>query len=288
MTPSFFKDNAKGILFFDVDGTLVDSAHGKVTPDDDVREALHTIQHDGWYTMILSGRTMSGLSNVMELNMDGYVFSDGGGILLEGKEMILHAIPFHIIHSLIHDVIETYHGSIMLSSAYDSYGSKGQLDMMEEIAIEKHGIKKEDVRAWLENNHFHSLSSWNQEDIIEIDVCFDTEEHMHEWVKHKTQEIDFVETNTSFGKNGIAAGEITLHGINKGTGIQECASLLNIDLSDTWTFGDSMNDLSAFKTAGHSIAMGNGDEEIKKAADYVTDAIDRKGLLHALQHFQII
>lgn len=288
MTPSFFKDNAKGILFFDVDGTLVDSAHGKVTPDDDVKEALHTIQNDGWYTMILSGRTMSGLSNCMDLNMDGYVFSDGGGILLEGKEMILHAIPLRIIHSLIHDVIETYHGSIMLSSAYESYGSMGQLAMMEEIAIEKHGIKKEDVHAWLETNHFHPLSSWHKEDIIEIDVCFDTPEHMHKWESNKSSEIDFVETNTSFGKDGIAAGEITLHGINKGTGIEECASLLNTDICDTWAFGDSMNDLSAFKTAGHSISMGNGDEEIKKIADYVTDAIDHKGLLNAFHHFEII
>lgn len=285
MTPSFFK---KGILFFDVDGTLVDSAHGKASCDDDVKQALGKAQDDGWYTMIVSGRNLSGLSNCMDLNMDGYVFSDGGGVLLEGKDMILHVIPFPIIQNLIHDVTETYQGSIMLSSAYESYGSSGQLEMMEEIAIEKHGVKKEDVHTWLESNHFHPLSLWQKEEIIEIDVCFDTPEHMHEWERHKPSEIDFVETNTSFGKDGIAAGEITLHGVNKGSGIKESADIFHVNISDTWTFGDSMNDLSAFKKAGHSIAMGNGDEALKKTADYVTDSIDQQGLIHALKHFQII
>lgn len=285
MTVSFFR---KGILFFDVDGTLVDSAKGKASCDDEVKLALRKAQENGWYTMILSGRTMSGLSHCMDLHMDGYVFSDGGGILLKDKEMILHAIPVSIIQKLIHDITEICHGSIMLSSAYESYGSSGQIEMMREIAIEKHSIRSEEVNSWLENNHFHSLSKWNEEEIIEIDACFDTAEHMHEWEKHKPSEIDFVETNTSFGKDGIAAGEITLHGINKGTGILESAAILKIDNNDTWTFGDSMNDLSAFQKAGHSIAMGNGDKELKKAADYVTDPIDKQGLIHALKNFQII
>ena len=36
-------------------------------------------------------------------------------------------------------------------------------------------------------------------------------------------------------------------------------------------FGDSMNDESLIRMAGHGVAMCNGLEEIKKIANYVTD-----------------
>ena len=34
--------------------------------------------------------------------------------------------------------------------------------------------------------------------------------------------------------------------------------------------------------------MGNGSEEAKKIADYVTDDCDDDGILNALKHFEII
>jgi phosphoserine phosphatase len=51
---------------------------------------------------------------------------------------------------------------------------------------------------------------------------------------------------------------------------------------------DSQNDLEMFKYADISICMGNGDEQAKKRADYITDDINNDGILHALQHFNWI
>lgn len=38
----------------------------------------------------------------------------------------------------------------------------------------------------------------------------------------------------------------------------------------------------------HGIAMGNGTEDIKVQADYVTDAVEKDGIEKALKHFRLI
>ena len=50
-------------------------------------------------------------------------------------------------------------------------------------------------------------------------------------------------------------------------------------------FGDGINDLEMLQAAGVGVAMGQGREEIKAIADYVTDSVDRDGIVTALQAF---
>ena len=61
-----------------------------------------------------------------------------------------------------------------------------------------------------------------------------------------------------------------------------------IDVSECIAFGDSENDLAMLRAAGIGVAMGNGSEAAKKAADYVTSDCDEDGILNALRYFKII
>ena len=53
-------------------------------------------------------------------------------------------------------------------------------------------------------------------------------------------------------------------------------------------FGDGKNDIDMFEYTKISFAMGNAEDDVKKAADYVTDDIDEDGLYNALKYFEII
>ena len=53
-------------------------------------------------------------------------------------------------------------------------------------------------------------------------------------------------------------------------------------------FGDSDNDLEMIRYAGIGVALGNAEEEVKAAADYVTADIDDDGVAKALEHFGLI
>lgn len=61
-----------------------------------------------------------------------------------------------------------------------------------------------------------------------------------------------------------------------------------IEKDEIMAFGDAENDIDMLEYAGIGIAMGNGGEDVKAAADFVTRDIDDDGIAYALQHFGLI
>lgn len=51
---------------------------------------------------------------------------------------------------------------------------------------------------------------------------------------------------------------------------------------------DSDNDLTMIEVAGIDIAMGNGEQCAKDAADWVADAVDASGLAHAFGRLGVV
>ena len=60
------------------------------------------------------------------------------------------------------------------------------------------------------------------------------------------------------------------------------AGILKLPMEETVAIGDSSNDVAMMKRAGRSIAMGNGTDEVKSLADYVTTAVEDDGIWNAL------
>ncbi|MGG5317999.1 hypothetical protein IGI49_004898 [Enterococcus sp. AZ071] len=56
----------------------------------------------------------------------------------------------------------------------------------------------------------------------------------------------------------------------------------------TYAFGDGNNDLPMFEAVDYRIAMGNGTDKIKKAADFVTKSNEDGGIIHGLHHLNLI
>lgn len=61
-----------------------------------------------------------------------------------------------------------------------------------------------------------------------------------------------------------------------------------LEASQAIAFGDSENDIEMLQAAGIGVAMENGTEECKAAADYIAPDCDDDGILRALQHFAIL
>ena len=77
-------------------------------------------------------------------------------------------------------------------------------------------------------------------------------------------------------------------GGGKGRGIAAMLAHLGIRPDEAVAFGDSHNDISMFEACGTSVAMGNGSDEAKAAATYVTDDIEDGGLLNACVRLGIV
>lgn len=79
--------------------------------------------------------------------------------------------------------------------------------------------------------------------------------------------------------------EIGPKGVSKGNAVKELANYLNIDLKDVICIGDNENDIEMIKCAGLGIAMGNGVDNLKEVADYITDSNINSGVGKAIKKF---
>ncbi|MDX6807253.1 Cof-type HAD-IIB family hydrolase [Terrihabitans rhizophilus] len=70
---------------------------------------------------------------------------------------------------------------------------------------------------------------------------------------------------------------------NKGDGVAFLAEAAGVDLASVVVAGDMRNDLPMFARAGTSIAMGQGPEEVRAAATYITGSNEDDGLADAIE-----
>lgn len=82
--------------------------------------------------------------------------------------------------------------------------------------------------------------------------------------------------------------EINAGQIDKSDGIAALASHWNLSMDEIMSFGDGANDVQLVKNCGIGVAMGNGCDEVKNAADFVTKRIEEDGIAFALKHFGLI
>ena len=61
-----------------------------------------------------------------------------------------------------------------------------------------------------------------------------------------------------------------------------------MELDQAYVFGDSMNDLSMFQYAKHTIAMGEHSKGLEPYTEYVTAEVEQDGIAQALRHYGLI
>ena len=74
----------------------------------------------------------------------------------------------------------------------------------------------------------------------------------------------------------------------KHVGIERILDYYGLKKEETMAFGDADNDLEMFELAQTAVAMGNGNENVKAAADYITDSVDENGIYNGLKHYRLI
>jgi Cof subfamily protein (haloacid dehalogenase superfamily) len=79
--------------------------------------------------------------------------------------------------------------------------------------------------------------------------------------------------------------DITTAEAHKGEVVTQLSSLLNIPTAHIGVIGDGLNDVLMFERAGFSIAMGQAEESVRRAADVVTAANTEEGFAHAMEDY---
>ena len=79
--------------------------------------------------------------------------------------------------------------------------------------------------------------------------------------------------------------EINKEGTNKGLCLLQLGKSLGISREEIMACGDGGNDVEMLKEVGFAVAMANGSDPVKKAADFVTVSNDEDGVAKAIERF---
>ena len=96
--------------------------------------------------------------------------------------------------------------------------------------------------------------------------------------------------NGTWGGAGEKAlfGDLGVKGITKGNAVESLLTYLGAEKKDTIAFGDAKIDIPMFECCEIGVAMGSGGREAKEAADFVTDDVEKDGLLKAFEKLELI
>ncbi|MBF0578595.1 Cof-type HAD-IIB family hydrolase [Erysipelotrichaceae bacterium RD49] len=254
-------------IFLDVDHTLYSHAQKKIP--DDALAAVRAFQAKGGKAFLATGRHISEMAdlNMDHLGLDGYVMMNGA-VILDRDFKPVAGIKFEgeSLRSLL-NLFEQRKRPVVLLEANKSYINYAD-DWL--------------LNVWKEYNITPApLACWSGEPLYG-GVAYVSRQNEAQFKQNELGPGIGVERWGDFGV------DLTPHSGGKAYGLQEVCEVYGLKPEELMAFGDADNDISMLQFAGIGVAMGNALDQVKQAADYVTDDIDQGGVAKALEHFGLV
>lgn len=263
----------KKVIFFDIDGTLVDVQRGLVEPSFYTKYAVKKLIDNGDIVIIATGRYKGNIDpSIKALNPSGYICANGAYIEYNGKVIFEEPIKKEYLDKLMdfckeNDCLFTCESSdIMYTPVFDDK----TLDF-----IEKWRLSRDLITDDYGSRKYYKCN---------IDVG--------DRNKAKLFEDSFKDLfDCRIQTAGISGGytyDVNLIGTNKGKAVSTFLELMNIDKDNTYCFCDGTNDLELVRACKYSYVMENGDESLKKIAYGVCGSSLDDGIYHKLVELNLI
>lgn len=256
-------------LFFDIDGTLV-SFRTHLIPASTVA-ALRLAKARGVRVFISTGRPPQIIINLGQIEelIDGYISTNGAHCYVGSETVSLHPMLREDVETILADGQEKGYSTIVVGMRH--FVVCNNTDTVGRVFV--HDLKVTNIDFGL------TYDDVRDEPILQV-TPFVT----------PAQEAELMPRlkNCTSGRWHPAFTDITARGIDKAQGLREMAVYMHYDIAETMAFGDGGNDIPIIKAAGVGVAMGNGLDEVKASADYVTTSVDDDGIMNALRHYHVI
>lgn len=253
----------KGVVFFDLDGTLLNK-NCKI--DKEVRDSIKKLKENDIMPVVATGRSIFEVEDILkEAGIETILSMNGQYVKHKGKEIINKTIPSEVCEKILdiakekNDVIGFYNSRKIALSTDRDIGRQ----FYEEIHTKYPCINPE---------------SHNED---EVNMVLIISEQTDEAYKNAVPELTFF-INSSKSIDTVSKGG------SKGQVIKEFLEKVNISGVPTYAFGDGVNDISMFEVVDHPIAMGNATEKLRPYAEYITDDNKSGGIVNGLKKYNLI
>ncbi|SFE12660.1 hypothetical protein SAMN05216238_108194 [Lentibacillus persicus] len=249
------------LIFFDIDGTLLDDE--KRLPDS-TKEAIAQLQTDGHFVAIATGRAPFAFHPLAEeLNIDTYVSINGQYVVHNKEAIYKNPLKPEAIAALEKYADEREHPLVHID--HQDWYANTEKNPYIKAALDSLKLGKEvkyNPTFYHDNEVYQTMLFCSGEGETEYDQTFD--------------QLDFVRWH-EYSVDVVPAGA------SKATGISQLIQKLDIPAQDIYAFGDGLNDIPMLKSIQNSVAMGNAADIVKKAAGSVTRHVGDDGIWHGLK-----
>lgn len=271
------------IVFFDIDGTL--ASKGNYIPASTV-EAIEKLKEKDIHLVLATGRPPLLIAEIAQkLDINSYISMNGQYILYEGEVLEANPLLIESVDQLIHFANEREDGLVLcteneliINSRLSINPQSWYLKLLKkvahiipsrlELAIRSAAMKQKIKKA-----------DYVDKDIYMVNLKVNRKDEL-EYVQH-FEEFHFTRANEQ-------TMDVINHGVSKAKAVEKILTHLKIGAEDAVAFGDGLNDLEMIEFVGTGIAMQNGFDELKEAADIVTDSVTNDGILKGLQKIKLL
>lgn len=255
-------------LFFDIDGTLLDSkSDSEEVPEGVVRE-LRRLQDEGNRLFVCTGRPRLLIpQDLSDFGFDGFVLANGGHVEI-GGQTVYQELMGRELATAAADLLTTMGFEYTISSAHHIFLPRD------------YGV----MRAFFADMEWCFTFDFDRADALARAIkleCFPSEADRERIRQAVEREIG---SGATFNDNGTR-GTLELYSsrLSKATGIAIALEHFGIAREDSYGFGDGTNDLAMIRACGTGVAMGNACDELKREADLVCGDVSERGLELALR-----
>ena len=255
------------LLVSDVDGTLVDK-HKQLTPA--TIAAVARVRDAGIGFTIISARPCSGMLPIADaLKIDAPMAAFNGGIVfkrdgtIESHVTIDETVARGMFALIGNAKVDIW---VFADNQWHASTDQGEHVAHERVSSNQAPVVMTDFTALLDHADKITLVSDDPSLLGELAG----------------------RAKAAFGDKATVAMsqtyylDVTALAANKGHGITALAAAFDVPLELVAAIGDQANDLPMLAKAGFSIAMGNGPEAVRQAAQHVTLGNDQDGVAHAI------
>jgi len=249
---------AYSIVFFDIDGTLVNEE--KEVPADTIA-AIRELKANGAEPVIATGRAPYFIQPLLETTgIASYICLNGGYAVYRGEAMYKRVIPKNSIESLVR--LAGRNGHSLVFQGERAYYTDAE-----------HQFVTSSITSLKVNMPGYDPNFWKDNDIYQMFLhCADGDEAEYE---EQLADLRLIRWHPH-------ALDVLPKGASKAQGIAALLDRLGLTPEQAVAFGDGLNDKEMLEYVGFGIAMGNSHEELLPYADYVTAHVDEGGIRQGL------
>lgn len=263
------------LVAIDLDGTLLNDHHEINQP---VVESIKAARKAGIYVVLSTGRPLSGTRTqleVLELNqLDDYIITYNGALVLNTKTWDVVAE-----HNLSREeYLEIDHLArsldVHLHLADKEAMYTANRDISSYTVLESHLVNMP--------LHYRTPEEIAKQ-VLPVKMMMIDEPEILEKAFHKIPK-DYFDKYTIVRSTPYFI-EVLNPNASKGIALKELSEHLGLQPSEVMAIGDAENDLSMIEFAGTGVAMGNGSDAVKAAADYTVATNLEDGVKEAFERW---